>query len=124
MKRSFSKQNMNNFYSKLQETDFSAVLNIDCPNLAYNKFMELYLVEFDTSFPLRETSSRSKFIRREPWFTPGLLTSSINKEKILSMKLRKPTVENISKYKVYNSIFNKLKRKMKKILLQNISGRK
>ena len=30
------------------------------------------------------------------------------------MKLRKPTVENISKYKVYNSsIFNKLKRKMK-----------
>ena len=26
-------------YGKLQETDFSAVLNIDCPNLAYNKFM-------------------------------------------------------------------------------------
>ena len=44
MKRSFSKQNMNNLYSKLQETDFSAVLNIDCPHLAYNKFMELYLV--------------------------------------------------------------------------------
>ena len=29
------------------------------------------------------------------------------------MKLRKPTVENISKYKIYNSIFNKLKRKRK-----------
>ena len=75
--------------------------------------MELYLVEFDTSIPLRETSSQSKFIRREPWFTPGLLTSSINKEKILSRKLQKPTVENISKYKIYNSIFNKLKMKMK-----------
>ena len=60
--------------------------------------MELYLAECDTSFPLSENTSWSKFIRREPWFTPGLLTSSINKEHILSMKLRKPTEENIRKY--------------------------
>ena len=121
MKRLFSKQNMENVYCKLQETDFSAVLNIDCPNLSYSKFMELYLAEFDTSFPSRENTPRSKFIRSEPWFTPDLFTSSINKEKNIIYEITKT---HRRKYpKIYNNIFNKLKRKRKRKILQNMNDK-
>ena len=71
------------------------------------------MTAFNESFPLREVKVRSKYIKREPWFTPALLTSSITKAKLLSLKLRKPTAENIKKYKDHNTIFNKLKRNMK-----------
>ena len=95
-------------------------LSIDCPDLAYNKFMDIYLAEFDASFPMREVSSRAKFIKRQPWFTTGLLTSSINKGKLFSLKLHNPTDENIRKYKIYNKVFNKLKRKMKTLYFKTI----
>ena len=119
-KRIFNKTNTNTFYRKLENTDFSEILKIDCPDWAYNKFMDIYLAEFDASFPMREVSSRAKFIKRQPWFTTGLLTSSINKGKLFSLKLHNPTDENIRKYKIYNKVFNKLKRKMKTLYFKTI----
>ena len=82
--------------------------------------MDIYLTEFDPSFPMREVSSRAKFIKRQPWLTTGLLTSSINKGKVFSLKLHNPTDENIRKYKTYNKVFNKLKRKMKTLYFKTI----
>ena len=51
-----------------------------------------------------------KYIKREPWMTQGLLNSSINKSKLLRTKIRKPTENNIKKYKYFCKMFNKLKR--------------
>ena len=82
--------------------------------------MDIYLTEFDTSFPLREVSSRAKFTKRQHWFTTGLLNSSINKGKLFSLKLHSPTDENIRKYKTFNNLFNKLKRKMKTLYFKTI----
>ena len=55
----------------------------------------------------------TKHIRREPWVTKGLLTSSINKTKLYNKKLSKPTEYNICKYKSYNKLYNKLRRTLK-----------
>ena len=110
-KRIFNKANTNTFYRKLENTNFS-----DCLDLAYNKFMDIYLAEFDASFPMREVSSRAKSIKRQPW----LLTLSINKGTLFSLKLHNPTDENIRKYKIYNKVFNKLKRKLKTLYFKTI----
>ena len=112
-KRSFKQSNVETFRRKLDAIDFTCIMNIDCPNIAYDTFLELYLNAFDESFPLKDVNVRSKYIKREPWFTSGLLKSSKTKSKLLSIKLRYPTDENIQKYKIYNNTFNKLKRKMK-----------
>ena len=77
----------------------------------FRRKLELYLNAFDASFPLKDINVRSKYIKREPWFTSGLLKSSKTKSKLLSIKLCDPTDENIQKYKTYNNTFNKLKRK-------------
>ena len=42
--------------------------------------------------------------------TQGLLNTSVNKSKLLRTKIRKPTENNINKYKDFCKMFNKLKR--------------
>ena len=45
--------------------------------------------------------------------TTGLLTSSINKAKLLKKKLSKPTEPNITKYKNFNKLYNTTKQQLK-----------
>ena len=49
----------------------------------------------------------------QPWFTNRLLVSSKRKTVLFKKKLNRPSPENIKMYKIYNRIFNVLKRKMK-----------
>ena len=116
----FNRANTEIFYRNLENTDFSDILKFYCPDLTYKHFMDIYLAEFDTSFPLREVSSRAKFTKRQPWFTTGLLNSSINKGKLFSLKMHNPTDENIRKYKTFNNLYNTLKRKMKTLYFKTI----
>jgi len=92
----------------LKDTDLEDVLKIECQNVAYDSFLDKYLAAFDKSFPLRERTFIQKYVKREPWFTSGLLISSINKSRLFSLKIHKPTQENILKYKCYNKLYNKL----------------
>ncbi len=119
-RRSFCPNNVANFRTVLSETSFEHIMNLDCPNAAYNDFLQLYLSAFERSFPLREINLRSKHTKREPWFTPGLLNSSVKKAELLSKKLHEPTEQNISKYKQYNNLFNLLKKKMKMLYFRTV----
>jgi hypothetical protein len=111
--RYFSQNNCEKFRTYLEKTNFDPVLHIQCPNEAYNIFIQLYLTAFDKSFPLRNVKSNKKIIKKEPWMTTGLLTSSRTKAKFLMKKLNKPTEHNISQYRIYNNKFNQIKRSMK-----------
>jgi hypothetical protein len=113
LKRIISDSNIRLFKQYLNQTDFGSVQYIPCPNEAYNTFYSLYKNAFNAAFPLTEKSPRKRFIKKEPWVSTGLLTSSRTKSKLLSKKLRKPTPLNIHKYKMYVNLHNKLKRKMK-----------
>ena len=52
--------------------------------------------------------------------TTGLLSSSINKNKLHITKISKPTTLNMEKYKTYNSVYNRIKRQIKKIYYENL----
>ena len=103
-------ENISKFKTKLDGTNFSDVLNVECPD---SVFISMYLAAFQDSFPLIERKILHKYIKREPWFTFDLLTSSKNKSKLLSLKLHEPTETNIRKYKLFNNVYNKLVRTMK-----------
>ena len=107
--RSFSQANIRVFKENLDAQNFQFINNIECPNTAYDEFMKIYSAIFNKSFPLHE----SRFLKRQPLLTSGLLTSSCTKAKLFAKKLNKPTFENIEKYKSVNNTFNTLKRKMK-----------
>jgi len=53
-------------------------------------------------------------MKREPWVSTGLLTSSRHKAKLFQKKLNKPTEENITSYKNYLNLYNKIKRELKR----------
>jgi len=118
--RSFCESNISIFKDRLDKIDFSDIMLTDCPNEAYTKFMVLYKREFDLSFPVTKKRIHKKYIKREPWISSGLLTSTRTKCKLLKMKLKKPTVENINAYKIFLNVFNKLKRTMKRNYFANM----
>ena len=69
---------------------------------------------FNIAFPLINAKSQTIYLKREPWMTLGLLTSSRTKHRLFTKKLNKPSEANITVYKDYNRLYNKLKRKAKK----------
>ena len=81
----------------LKDTHFEDKLKMECPKVAYDTFLDKYLPSFD----LRERTAIRKYVKREPWFTSRLLTSSINKSRLFSLKLYKPAEENILKYNLH-----------------------
>jgi len=120
MKRSFKDENITKFKLILSKCDFSGVLSEECPNNAYDKFCSIYKTAFDLSFPLRKIKLTKRYTMREPWMTPGILASSVNKEKLFHKKLRRPTQENIAKYKNFLVIYNRVKRYAKRKYYETI----
>ena len=112
--RLFSANNSNLFKTNLDHADFRDVLENTCPDESYNNVLWMYLNIFDKCFLLLDIKHRSKLIKREPWYTPGLLTSAKKKA-----KLSKPSEYNIKTYKTYNNMYNILKRKILIIYYKN-----
>lgn len=113
-KRSFSDINVKSFKNHLTEINFTQILHITCPNEAYNNFITMYKEAFEKAFPLVTKIENSKYTKREPWMTTGLLTSSRNKSKLFQKKLKNPSLHNITTYKNYINQYNKLKKNMKR----------
>ena len=111
--RFYTENNLLNFKKLLDDTDFSHILQINCPNESFNKFISKYKNAFDKAFPLKSVKINNKYIKREPWITPGLLTSSRTRTKLLTKKLRNPTNINIHTFSSYNNLYNKVKRATK-----------
>ena len=111
--RSYSPENINTFKNILNDIDFTHISSINCPNEAYDKFMETYCAAHDVAFPLRKHISPRKFQKHSAWITKGLVQSSIRKNKLLKTKIKFPTDENIATYKTYCNIYHKLLRKSK-----------
>ena len=114
-KRIFNAENLCHFQSLLDNSDYSQVLNCNCPNLAYDLFMDIFKKAMDTACPLKRIKINKKHMKREPWFTQGLLISYRRKEKLLHTKLRKPTEDNVNIYKNYCRLYTKVVRTAKRL---------
>ena len=118
--RIHSEKNIEYFRQLLEQTDFRSITNITCPDNAYKYFLKLYRDAYDKAFPIVKRKINKRYIRKEPWITSGLITSSQTKAKLLKKKLKQPTHNNITNYKMFRDQFNKIKRKMKIDYFHNI----
>ena len=64
-------------------------------------------------FSLIGNKTNRKHHALNPWFSSGLLVSRNTKNKLATKQISEPSTENKNKYKIYNSIYNKLVRKAK-----------
>ncbi len=84
--RSYNQTNLNLMNNLLDNTDFSSVLDLHCPDKAYTKFNEIYSEAHDIAFPLKTRQTPKKYIKRSPWISAGLVQSAITKSKLLLNK--------------------------------------
>ena len=105
--------NISKFNNILANADYSSVLLADCPNYTYHSFMEIYTNAFNRTCPVKPLKHQNIYIKREPWVTNSILTSSLTKSKLLKKKLKKPTEQNINAFKNYCMIFDKIKKMAK-----------
>ena len=108
--RQMKTDNVLRFNNILANADYSSVLLSDCPNYAYHTFMEIYTNAFNQACPVKSIKTPKRYIKREPWVTNGILTSSLTKSKLLK---KKPTEQNINAFKKYCIIFDKVKKMAK-----------
>ena len=111
--RQMKTDNVLRFNNILANADYSSVFLSDCPNYAYHTFMEIYTNAFNQACPVKSIKTPKRYIKREPWVTNGILTSSLTKSKLLKNKLKKPTEQNINPFKKYCIILDKVKKMAK-----------
>ena len=71
--RQLKDSHIKEFKNILTQTDFSDVLNNEDPNDVYNCFLRDYYSLFDKACPIKYIGAKSKYIKREPWITSGLI---------------------------------------------------
>jgi len=66
MKRIFSETNLARFNQLLSELNFDNIMDIECPNNAFNAVKTLYKGVFKSAIPLKSIKQNRKYITREP----------------------------------------------------------
>ena len=101
------------FQELLSSSSWDNILNENRPKYAYNYFFNTIDKHINFAFPETTLKSVNKSLPINPWFTSALIVSRKTKIKLASLKIRKPTIVNIDKYKIYTSIYNNTIRKAK-----------
>ena len=115
-KRNFNHQNLRKFSNLISHSNWNHILNDQCPQKSYDKFLHEFTNAYNTSFPplkrcrVNPTSKRS----RKPWITPAILKSIHRKDKLYKKCMNKPTYDNKTKLNKYRNMLTSLIRSSKK----------
>ena len=107
------------FCKMLNSNQWTNVVNESKPKLAFQNFFDIFDSIRDASFPEIKIKQKPESFQHSPWMTKGLIISQKQKEKLFAKKVRKPTLNNKSKFNIYNTIYNKLRRISKKLYYDN-----
>ena len=103
------------FCKILKSASWSNVLKENNPELAFNNFFEIMDSSRDIAFPEITVKQKPVRFKHNPWITYGLKVSQKRKELLFAKKLKCPTESNLQQFKMYNTIYNKLRRAAKRL---------
>ena len=112
--RSLTEQSLNRIKLKLSELNWDSLHEMTVEN-AYSFISTTITDILDHEAPYKQTTIKPKYIIREKWMTKGLLTSSLNLDKLYrkATRVKKTSITHQSFIK-YRNLFNTLKRKAKR----------
>ena len=105
--RLINSSNINKFQSKLAETDWSFLCNINSVNDCYNAFSRYLIPIYNQSFPIKTVDFKLPHFSK-PWFSHGLQTSCKRKNSLYKQFVINPTPLNKSKYNKFRNKYNYL----------------
>ena len=113
--RDFSKENINSFKSSLHlNLPHEALLREEDAQICYDKFEEIFINLYDFHFPEKISKFNKNIHFKEKWMTRGLMKSRQTKLTLYEKSLKMPTPHNISFFKKYKNLYNKVYRARKK----------
>ena len=113
MSRNLTDKALKKIKDSLMRTNWSAVITENV-NDSFNKFHDLLLKTIDRHAPIVTRKLSSKSFRREPWLSASLLRSINTQKKLYTRTLKSNASDGeITKYKKYKKILDKLKRSEK-----------
>ena len=116
--RKITNQSIENFKLALSNVNWATTVNVECPNNAYDTFINNFSKLYNSNFPLEKKIIRVKDLMH-PWMTKGLRKSSKRKQKLWDKFLKKRTSINKKTHDEYKNMFEKLKRKSKILYFSN-----
>ena len=111
-KRIINDVNLGKFNEVLQSENWNNVFSAKDPNVAYNEFLKVFILHYDTYFPKKKIQIKSKNLA-SPWITKGIVKSSKRKQKLYEKYLKRKTPQNDLIYKNYKRLFETIKLKSK-----------
>ena len=118
-KRNFDDSNKSAFREELIQTDWSFLHFHENPNIMYEEFLKIFSKIYDKYFPLLEIEVKTKDIKN-PWMSKGMKKSSKKKQRLYIKFLKIKTPESEKKYKDFKQLFEKLKKKSKKLYYSSL----
>ena len=113
--RDFSDENLSSFILNLNSINWTDFFNMDCAQEAYDTFSNNFFTLYDLHFPLITKKLNTNYHKMDPWYTNGLLVSRRKKIKLEKIASSNRSVQNISSYKTYRNLYNKIVRSAKKM---------
>ena len=108
------------FFNCLSALDWNEVTNLECPDLAYQRFYGIFIKFYLINFPLTLCNQSNKdFIPKQPFMTQGMLRCRSKKEELARAAKASPTPNLIEIYKNYRNIYNKTIKTASKIYYRN-----
>ena len=113
--RNINSKTIPSFCNLLKSASRTNVLQENNPQVAFNKFFEIVDSSRDIAFPEINVKQKPFKLKHNPWMTKGLKVSQKRKEKLFVKKVKYPTDINLQTFKLYNKLYNKVRRAAKKV---------
>jgi len=120
--RDFSQDNLTRFENVIASINWNVVSEEPDAQSSYNVFFDIFNNLYSLHFPLKTIKFNHNIHCVEPWMSPALLISRINKFKLASISARKPCVANTNIYKTYRNVYNSTLRTAKKLFYEKKLG--
>ena len=111
-KRKITDINLTRFKESLLDGDWCNGMKHNDPDTAYNEFLNIFIVHYDTFFPKKMIKIKFKNLT-SPWITKGIVKSSKRKQKLYEKFLKQRTPRSEENYKNYKRLFETIKTRSK-----------
>ena len=92
--RTINSNSINAFKTDLENMDWQEIYDCTDPNKSYTLFLNQFLKIYNKCFPIRIIKDNDKKKKGKPWITKGIIKSTIHKNKLYKMFLKKPSIKN------------------------------
>ena len=108
IKRDINEDSIKYFKSILNSVDWDLITQTTTPDSSYNIFLDKFIKLNDIAFPKRKVEIKQRNLT-SPWITRGLKKSSKRKQRLYDKSLKRRNDKNEKAYKMYKTLFEKLK---------------